>query len=63
MFDNESWLYVTGITPALSASAAEVALEAAKMAQAVGVTISCGLNFRAKLWKYGKTAKEIMTEY
>jgi 2-dehydro-3-deoxygluconokinase len=49
---------VTGITPALSASAAEVALEAAKTAQAMGVTISCDLNFRAKLWKYGKTAKE-----
>ena len=62
VFENASWFHVTGITPALSASAAEVTLEAAKTAKAMGVTISCDLNFRAKLWKYGKSAKEVMTE-
>ena len=62
VFHGASWFHVTGITPALSASAAETALEAAKAAKALGLTVSCDLNYRAKLWKYGKTAQEVMTE-
>ena len=56
------WLHITGITPALSQSAADLSLECVKKAQALGITVSCDFNFRAKLWKYGKTAPEVMTE-
>ena len=56
------FLHVTGITPALSASAAELSLEAVAAARRAGVTVSCDLNFRAKLWKYGKSAREVMPE-
>jgi 2-dehydro-3-deoxygluconokinase len=62
VFRGASWFHVTGITPALSASAAETALEAAKAAKAMGLMVSCDLNYRAKLWKYGKTAQQVMTE-
>lgn len=62
VFEGASWFHVTGITPALSASAAEIALEAAKAAKRLGLMVSCDLNYRAKLWKYGKTAQEVMTE-
>ncbi len=62
VFEGASWFHVTGITPALSASAAETALEAAKAAKLLGLMVSCDLNYRAKLWKYGKTAQEVMTE-
>ncbi|MBW2203721.1 MAG: sugar kinase, partial [Deltaproteobacteria bacterium] len=50
----------TGITPAISQSAADLSLEAVKKARDNGVTVSCDLNFRKKLWKYGKTAPEVM---
>jgi len=56
------WMHITGITPALSESAAEVSLDAVRAARAAGVTVSCDFNYRGKLWKYGKTAPEIMAE-
>ncbi|MCL2697171.1 MAG: sugar kinase [Oscillospiraceae bacterium] len=56
------WFHITGITPALSQSAADASLEAVKTANSMGLTVSCDLNFRAKLWKYGKTAPEVMRE-
>ena len=56
------WFHVTGITPAISASAAELALEAAEKAQKKGLTVSCDLNYRKNLWKWGKTAAEVMRE-
>ncbi|MEM8995058.1 MAG: sugar kinase, partial [Acidobacteriota bacterium] len=56
------WLHITGITPALSESAARLSLEAVRSAKASGVTVSCDFNFRGKLWKYGKSAPEVMTE-
>ncbi len=56
------WLHVTGITPALSASAAALTLEAAKAARARKMTVSLDLNYRAKLWKYGRSAPEVMRE-
>ena len=62
VFQNAGWFHITGITPALSASAAELALEAVKAAQARGVTVSCDYNFRKKLWQYGKGAPEVMNE-
>jgi 2-dehydro-3-deoxygluconokinase len=55
-----SWLHITGITPAISASAAELSLELLKAARKKGLTISCDLNYRKKLWNYGKSAPEVM---
>ncbi|MDR1562400.1 MAG: sugar kinase [Dysgonamonadaceae bacterium] len=54
------WFHWTGITPALSQGAADACLEAVKTANELGVTVSCDLNYRKNLWKYGKTASEIM---
>ncbi len=54
------WFHVTGITPALSMSAAGASLEAMKAAKAAGVRVSVDLNYRKKLWNYGKKAPEIM---
>ena len=62
IFRGAKWLHVTGITPALSESAADLTLEAVAAARRAGVTVSCDLNFRAKLWKYGKSAREVMPE-
>jgi len=61
VFSGAKWFHFSGITPAISQSAAEVCLEAVKCARDRGVTVSCDLNYRAKLWKYGKTATEIMS--
>ena len=60
VFAEADWFHWTGITPAISASAAEVCLEACRVANRMGVTVSCDLNFRKNLWKYGKTAGEVM---
>jgi 2-dehydro-3-deoxygluconokinase len=62
IFDGAKWFHITGITPALTESAAEASLESVKAAKAAGVTVSCDFNFRGKLWNYGKTAPEVMTE-
>lgn len=62
IFRDAKWFHITGITPALSASAAELSLEAMVAARKAGVTVSCDFNFRGKLWKYGKSAPEVMTE-
>jgi len=63
IFAGTKWLHITGITPALSQSAADLSLDCVKAAKAHGVTVSCDFNFRGKLWKYGKTAPEVMTEF
>ena len=60
VFQDADWFHWTGITPAISASAAEVCLEACKVANRMGITVSCDLNYRKNLWKYGKTASEVM---
>ena len=62
IFDGADWFHVTGITPAISAGTRELALDAVKAARKKGVTVSCDLNFRKKLWKYGKSAPEVMSE-
>jgi 2-dehydro-3-deoxygluconokinase len=54
------WFHVTGITPALSRSAAEASIEAAKAARAAGAKVSVDLNYRKKLWNYGVKAPEMM---
>ncbi len=55
-FDGAGWFHVTGITPAISASAAELALEGMRKAHEIGLTVSCDLNYRRNLWKWGKSA-------
>ncbi len=62
IFSGVKWFHITGITPALSQSAADLSMEAVKAAKAAGVTVSCDFNFRGKLWKYGKAAPEVMRE-
>jgi 2-dehydro-3-deoxygluconokinase len=59
-FKDASWFHITGITPAISASAAALALESVEAAKRLGLRISCDLNFRKNLWKWGKTAQEVM---
>jgi 2-dehydro-3-deoxygluconokinase len=60
-FSGADWFHITGITPAISESAMELALESVKAAKELGLTVSCDLNYRKNLWKYGKEAKEVMT--
>ena len=62
IFDGADWFHISGISPAISASAAELSIAACKAAQKMGVTVSCDLNYRKNLWKYGKEAKEVMGE-
>ena len=61
-FDGVSWFHITGITPAISESAMELSLESVKAAKKRGITVSCDLNYRKNLWKYGKKASEVMRE-
>lgn len=61
IFEDADWFHFTGITPALSDSLAAICLEACKAARAKGLTISCDLNYRQKLWSREK-AKAVMTE-
>lgn len=62
VFDGADWFHWTGITPAISQGAADVCLEAIRAANRMGITVSCDLNFRKNLWKYGKSASEVMPE-
>lgn len=61
-FANVNWFHITGITPAISESAMELSLESVKEAKKRGITVSCDLNYRKNLWKYGKTACQVMRE-
>ncbi|MEM6802068.1 MAG: sugar kinase [Bacteroidota bacterium] len=56
------WFHWTGITPAISQGAADACLEAIQMANKMGVTVSTDLNYRKKLWKYGKEPGEVMPD-
>ena len=62
VFDGVDWFHVTGITPAISAGAMLLSLESVKAAKAKGITVSCDLNYRKNLWKYGRRAAEVMRE-
>lgn len=62
VFAGADWFHWTGITPAISQGAAEACQEAIQVAREMDVTVSCDLNYRAKLWKWGKTAGEAMGE-
>jgi 2-dehydro-3-deoxygluconokinase len=61
-FEGAGWFHVTGITPAISQGAADLAVEAVQKARQMGLTVSCDLNYRKNLWKYGKSSKEVMPE-
>ncbi|WP_282080401.1 sugar kinase [Aquimarina algiphila] len=60
VFKDADWFHWSGITPALSKTAAEVCLEATETASKMGLTISTDLNYRSKLWNYGKHPKELI---
>lgn len=62
IFDGAKWFHTTGITPAIAEGTAKTALEAMKRAKEKGLTVSCDLNYRKKLWKWGKMPKEVMSE-
>ena len=61
-FEGVEWFHITGITPAISESAMELSLESVKEAKKRNITVSCDLNYRKNLWKYGKKASEVMRE-
>jgi 2-dehydro-3-deoxygluconokinase len=61
-FAGADWFHITGITPAISATAMALSLESVKAAKEMGLTVSCDFNYRKKLWKYGKKAPEVMNE-
>ncbi len=62
IFEGADWFHISGIAPAISAAAAELSLVAVKAAKKCGVKVSCDLNYRKNLWKFGKEAKEVMSE-
>lgn len=62
VFADAGWFHWTGITPAISQSAADVCLEAIQMANKMGITVSTDLNYRKNLWNYGKKCSEVMPE-
>jgi 2-dehydro-3-deoxygluconokinase len=57
-----SWFHITGITAAISASAADLALESMNKARTMGLTVSFDLNYRQHLWTWGKNAGEVLGE-
>jgi 2-dehydro-3-deoxygluconokinase len=59
-FAEARWFHITGITPAISASAAALSQESLEAARRHGLTVSCDLNYRKNLWKYGKSARDVM---
>ena len=62
VFADADWFHWTGITPAVSEGAAQVCLEAVRTAKERGLTVSCDLNYRKNLWKWGQTAGDVMPE-
>ncbi len=62
VLEGANWFHWTGITPAISQGAADVCLQAIETANRRGITVSCDLNYRKNLWKYGKTAGEVMPQ-
>jgi len=61
-FAGAEWFHFTGITPALSESAAALCLDALRACRQRGIHVSCDLNYRKNLWKWGRPAREVMTE-
>ena len=61
-FDGVGWMHISGITPAISESLMELSIESVKEAKTRNIVVSCDLNYRKNLWKYGKNAQEVMSE-
>lgn len=61
-FKDATWFHWTGITPAISEGAAATCLEAVQIAKEVGLTVSCDLNYRSKLWKWGAKPEDVMQD-
>ena len=61
-FDGVGWMHISGITPAISESLMELSIESVKEAKKRNITVSCDLNYRKNLWKYGRNAQEVMSE-
>jgi 2-dehydro-3-deoxygluconokinase len=61
VFRDADWFHISGVMPAISASAAELSIAAARAARENGLTVSCDYNYRKNLWRYGK-APEVMRE-
>ena len=61
IFQQADWFHVTGITPAISSAATDAALDAVRSAKQAGLTVSCDLNFRGKLWRWeeGTSPREL----
>jgi len=62
VFDGAAWFHITGITPAISASAADLALESMQTARAMKLTVSCDLNYRQSLWNWSKKAELVLNK-
>ena len=60
--DGVGWMHISGITPAISESLMELSIESVKEAKKRNITVSCDLNYRKNLWKYGRNAQEVMSE-
>ena len=60
ILSDAGWFHWSGIAASLSQEGADACLEALQTADRLGLTISCDLNFRKKLWNYGKSASEVM---
>ncbi len=62
MLQDADWFHWTGITPAISEGAALVCREAIEVANRSGLTVSTDLNYRKKLWNWGRTPEEVMQD-
>ncbi len=62
IFKDACWFHWTGISPAISASAAQAVKDAIAVANEMGITVSADVNYRSNLWKYGKSVKEVMPD-
>ena len=62
VFEDVSWFHFSAICPAINQSIADICLEALKVASSKNITVSLDLNYRAKLWKYGKEPINILPE-
>ena len=62
VFKDAKWFHITGITPAISEKGSQLSLKAVQEAKKRDITVSCDLNYRKKLWKYGQTAQQVMNE-
>jgi 2-dehydro-3-deoxygluconokinase len=62
ILQNAHWLHWTGITPAISAAAAQATRDAIRAARRLGITVSADVNYRRNLWQYGQRAQDVMPE-